>query len=522
MAAKQDIQILAELSEIQAKACGDRPAWVLGDRVTSYESFDGLANQVANAFAAEGVKPQARVAQIGKNSDFYYEMLFGAAKAGCVLVPVNWRLAPPEISYIINDAGAELLFVGKDFVDVIEGLLDQMPSVKKIIAIDGGHGAWPDYSAWRDAQKATKPTVKLNPKDVVVQMYTSGTTGHPKGAQLSNLNVCTQLQVGSDGIGHWTDDDVSLVVMPQFHIAGTAWGVFGFYAGAKNVIMEDVVLEEILTTIERERVTKMFVVPAVILFLIMTPETKETDFSSLGLIVYGASPITQGLLRQALDMFACDFAQVYGLTETSGAITYLAPEEHTSGNEKLLLSCGKPLGTVELKIVGEDGKEMPTGEIGEVACRTPLNMIGYWNLPDATKASIRGGWFYTGDAGYMDDEGYLYMHDRVKDMIISGGENIYPAEVESALSEHPAVADVGVIGVPDEEWGEAVKAMVVKAADQEVEEAELIAFARERIAGYKVPKSIDFVEALPRNPSGKILKREMREPFWKGHERQVS
>jgi len=309
--------------------------------------------------------------------------------------------------------------------------------------------------------------------------------------------------------------------MPQFHIAGTMWGIIGLYAGAEGVVMRDVVPAAILESIQRDRITKAFMVPAVILFLLQQPTCKDTDFSSLELIVYGASPMPMDLLRNAIKALGCGFAQVYGLTETTGAITYLGAEEHTADGSERMKSCGLPIGDVEVAIFDPMDKPVPTGEIGEIVCRTALNMKGYWNKPDATANAIRNGWFHSGDAGYMDADGYVYIYDRVKDMIISGGENIYPAEVESALFGHPAVADVAVIGVPDATWGEQVKAIVVKAPGADVDADALIAYTRERIAHYKAPKSVDFVDALPRNPSGKILKRTLREPYWEGHERQV-
>ncbi len=258
-----------------------------------------------------------------------------------------------------------------------------------------------------------------------------------------------------------------------------------------------------------------------ILFLLQAPQCANTDFSSLELIAYGASPAPIELLRNALKTFGCDFAQVYGLTETTGAITYLPPEDHSEDATERLKSCGKPMASVEIRIFDAMGRELAPGEVGEVVCRTPQVMLGYWNLPEATQAAIRDGWFHTGDAGYMDRDGYLYIYDRVKDMIISGGENIYPAEVENALFGHPAIADVAVIGVPDAKWGEAVKAVVVRKPGAAVSVQELIEFARARIAGFKLPSSIDFVDALPRNPSGKILKRELRKPYWGDQDRQV-
>jgi acyl-CoA synthetase (AMP-forming)/AMP-acid ligase II len=257
-----------------------------------------------------------------------------------------------------------------------------------------------------------------------------------------------------------------------------------------------------------------------ILFLLQAPQCRATDFSKLELILYGASPAPVDLIRNALKTFGCAFAQVYGLTETTGAITYLPPQDHVGRAAERLKSCGKPMTGVEIRILDASGHELPPGEVGEVVCRTAQNMLGYWNLPEATAAAIRDGWLHTGDAGYLDGDGYLYIYDRVKDMIISG-ENVYPAEVENALFGHPAIADVAVIGVPDETWGEAVKAVVVCKPGANVSAGELIEFARARIAGFKVPRSIDFVDALPRNPSGKLLKRELRKPYWADQERQV-
>ncbi|HEX8802832.1 MAG TPA: AMP-binding protein, partial [Acidimicrobiales bacterium] len=280
---------------------------------------------------------------------------------------------------------------------------------------------------------------------------------------------------------------------------------------------------EILRVIPGHRVTNAFMVPAVIQFLLATPGVESTDFSSLRALVYGASPITDSVLVAGMERFGCEFIQVYGLTETTGAITQLDGADHDPvGRPGLLRSCGRPYPWVEVRVVEPStGEDVPVGQVGELWTRSRQNMAGYWGKPSATAEAIDAdGWFRTGDAGYADADGYLYLHDRVKDMIVSGGENVYPAEVENVLMTHPGVADVAVIGVPDERWGEAVKAIVVPAGDRP-DPAEIVAFARERLAGYKLPKSVDFAEVLPRNPSGKLLKRELREPYWAGVERRV-
>jgi acyl-CoA synthetase (AMP-forming)/AMP-acid ligase II len=394
--------------------------------------------------------------------------------------------------------------------------------VRKIVALDDSPIEWESYAAWRERQSPLDPRVAVAGSDVVVQLYTSGTTGRPKGAQLTSDNLLALASAAVHEFRLVTDDDVSLVCMPFFHIGGLGYGLVSLYAGATNVILREVVPADILRTIAAHRVTKSFLVPAVILFLLQTPDIDETDLSSLGLISYGASPMPLELLRRAMSVFKCEFGQVYGLTETTGAITFLPPEDHDPNGNRRMRSCGKPFSTVQFRIVGGDGNDLPVGEVGEIMTRSPQNMKGYWNLPEETARAFCGEWLRTGDVGYLDEDGYLYIHDRVKDLIISGAENVYPAEVENVLFSHPAVADVAVIGVPDDQWGEAVTAMVVKRPGVEVSAEEIIAFARERMARYKAPKSVVFVETLPRNSSGKILKRELRAPYWAGRERQVS
>ncbi|MBV8336199.1 MAG: fatty acid--CoA ligase [Alphaproteobacteria bacterium] len=508
---------LAEIIRHQAAMQPERIALTFADRDTSYGALDRRASQVANGLIAAGLRPQSRVAILDKNHDSFFEIWFGAAKANAVLVPVNWRLAPPEIAFIVNDAEVEILFVGAEFLDILAAIRDQLAGVRKIVVIDR------DYAAWRHRQSTADPDLPTAGADVCVQMYTSGTTGRPKGAQLTNTNLLTELSL-LDTMGDWArwkNSDVSLVVMPLFHIAGSGYAMAGFFNGAQNVLLREVVPPQILDTIGQYRVTKACFVPAVILFLMQCPGIRDADLSSLQLIIYGASPIPAALLRSALEVFKCKFAQVYGLTETTAAITCLPPEEHVDPDSERLLSCGRALDGVEIRVVGPASESLPPRQVGEIVCRAALVMKGYWKLPEETAKAFDGDWFHTGDAGYLDEAGFLYIYDRVKDMIITGGENVYPAEVESALYGHPAIADVAVIGVPDERWGEAVKAMIVLKPDIQASEAEILAYARERIAGYKLPKTIDFVAALPRTPSGKILKRELRERYWQGQERQV-
>lgn len=516
------LKTVADISRIHAADRPDAVALDFHDRQTTYAELDARASRIAQGLMALGQRPGARLGYLGKNCDRYFEVLLGAFKARGVVVGVNWRLAPPEIAYVLNDAGCEVLFVGREFYPVVEKILPDCPQLKTVIAVDDDHPRWPAFDAWRDAQPATDPMLPIAPDDDVIQLYTSGTTGHPKGVQLTNANYLAILKAGEDmGVADYRPDDTILVAMPFFHVAGVNIGLFSLAQGSRGVVLGDIDPQTILKLIETKKVNHAFLVPAVILFLTQQPNVKETDFASLETISYGASPIAEDLLLRAKDIMGCRFIQVYGLTETTGGGTVLAPEDHEPGRGKLR-SCGRPAPGHAIRVAGPTGETLPTGEVGEILIQAPNVMKGYWNKADATAKALEGGWFRTGDAGYFDADGYLYIHDRVKDMIVSGGENIYPAEVENAIFGHPAVSDVAVIGVPDEKWGEAVKAIVVRKPGVEVVAADIVAYARERIAGYKLPKSVDFVEALPRNPTGKILRRELRAPYWEGRARHVN
>ncbi len=512
---------LGDIVRTHAAGQSEAVALVHEGRPTTYGELNRAANKVAQGLIAERIRPQARVAHLDKSSDLFFELLFGVAKAGAVMVSVNWRLAPPEVLHIVNDAGAEVLFVGEDFFPVIDKIRDELRTVRKIIALSRTHPGWESFANWRDRHGDVDPRLPAKPSDTAVQFYTSGTTGLPKGAELTNANFAYMFRVWTES-WHLEPGKRSIVCLPMFHIGGAGWGMAGLYAGARNYVVREFVPSQILDIVQNERIEVVLLVPAMILFLVQAPQVRETDLSSLRLIVYGAAPIPAELLKQARAIFKCGFQQVYGLTETTGAITLLPPEDHDPSDAKKLLSCGYAQEEVELRIIGDDGRDLPPGQVGEIAVRSPQVMGGYWKLPEATARAVRGDWFFTGDAGYLDEKGYLYIYDRVKDMIVSGGENIYPAEVESALFGHPAVADVAVIGVPDERWGEAVKAVVVRKAGADVTPGELVEWARARIAGYKLPKSVDFIDVLPRNPTGKILKRELRKAYWGDKERQVN
>jgi long-chain acyl-CoA synthetase len=510
---------LAGLVREHAATIGDHPAFTFEDRVLTYRDLDERSSRVAQGLRAAGLGAGDRVAVLDRNGLELFELLFGAAKIGAVLVAVNWRLAPAEMAYVVRDAGTRLLVVGTEFTDIV----DEVAGDVSTVLVAGAAAGLDSWDAWVDRHPAEDPGAGAGPDDVAMQFYTSGTTGLPKGAMLTNANVFALVSVVSELLG-MDADSVSLVAMPLFHVAGAGWAVFGLANGAHNVMLRDVDLPLILESIPRFGITHAVFVPAVLQFLLTVPGIDEVDFSSLEMIVYGASPISEDVLVRSIERFGTSFVQCYGLTETNGAVVVLPPEDHdpTGSRAHRLRSAGVALPGVELRVVDAAGADVPTGSVGEVWIRSPSNMSGYWNRPDETAAALDSeGWFRSGDAGSLDEDGYLYISDRVKDMIISGGENVYPAEVEHVLMAHPAVADVGVIGVPDDRWGEAVKAIVVRAPGSDPEPDELISWCRGRLAHYKCPTSIDWAELLPRNPSGKILKRELREPYWQGQDRKI-
>ena len=514
---------LADILRWRVNKDPDSIAHKFGDRETSYKQFDSYANKIAQGLIALDCDPDTRVAFLAKNSDYFFEFLYGTLKSRIVAVGVNWRLAPPEVSFILNDSKSEVLFVGSEFFGLIEQIKSELPHIKKIIAVGDNHNEWENFESWRDSQEDKDPLMKTLPDDDVIQLYTSGTTGHPKGVQLTNANFSNANIMATHGYYResFQEKAVNLVCMPVFHVAGTNMGLAGYVFGCKSIIIPEVDPTLILELIEKEKIENTLFVPAVILFLIQHPQVEKTDWSSLKTVVYGASPIAQDTLEKAIKIMDCEFWQVYGLTETNGAVTFLSPEDHDPSKGKLR-SCGKPGYGAEIKVVDKKGENLPTGKVGEIIIKSGNNMKGYWNRPEATNESVVDDWFYSGDAGFFDEEGFLFIHDRVKDMIVSGAENIYPAEVENALMSHREIVDAAVVGIPDDKWGEAVKGFVVLSEGADLEESEIISYARTQIAAYKCPRTIDFVSELPRNPSGKILRRELRDPYWEGKERQVS
>ena len=513
-----DIDFVADIARRHAQTRPDAQALWYDDESISYAQFDQLTSQCAQALIAAGVRPGDRVGTLAKGNADFYVLWFGCLKAGACLTPVNWRLAPPEIGFILKDAGCRLLVVGGDYAPIIPGL--DLPELTTIIQFEPGHAHWPVFRDWISRYPATDPKLAALPDDDVIQLYTSGTTGLPKGVQLTETNYAACFAGATQVWASFNPGDGVLVAMPLFHVAGANLGMLGLLQGARVVIMREVDIGLLLKQVEAHRIAHAFMAPAIINMVLQHPDQAAADLSSLTHIYYGASPISEEVLTRAQARFGSSFMQLYGLTETIGGGAYLSPEAHDPALGKLR-ACGKPTPGYEIRVRLE-GRDAAIGEVGEIEIRSPGIMKGYWNRPEATAAAIdASGWFKSGDAGFFDADGYLFIHDRVKDMIVSGGENIYPAEVENALMSHPDVADAAVIGVPDDRWGEAVKAIIVLRAGAHLEAASIIAHCRAQIAGYKAPKTIDLIDVLPRNPSGKVLRRELRDPHWAGRTRQV-
>lgn len=514
------IAAVANVPRIQAHTRGAAIAVVFEGATTTYAELERRSNQVARALVRSGVKPQDRVAILARNCDRFFEIAFGTAKARACLTPINFRLSAQEVACVLQDSNASVFFVAPELLSAAKRAVHDLPRRPTLIALDRVPGEDPAYEDWRDAASTDELTLKSAPDDDVLLLYTSGTTGRPKGVRLSNGNYrfFFQMRTRVAGFDYQADETV-LIVMPLYHVAGVNISLAGFAGGSRVIVEKGFEPGAVLRLIERERVSHVFLAPSMIQRLLQQPEIGMTDLSSLRTIAYGASPIAEEVLARAKAAFGCSFVQFYGMTESTGAGTYLAPSDHQGAAK--LRSCGKPWPGVEVRVVDERGRTLPARQVGEIAMRGGHVMKGYWRQEDTTAKTIPDGWLRTGDAGYFDEDGYLYVHDRVKDMIVTGGENVYPAEVENAIVGCPGVIDVAVVGVPSERWGEEVKAIVVADPEHPPPADSIIAWSKARIAAYKAPKSIDFVAELPRNSAGKVQRRELRLRYWQERDRVI-
>lgn len=517
-----DFERMQTLPELLACHADVRPAAVALEfegRSTTYAELQQHTDALARSLVQQVPQRGQRIAYLGKNSDRYFALVFAAAKAGLVLVPLNCRLAPDEWHYILQDSGATQLFVDDGFEAQGQALCERL-GLAPVQSLADGPG-WTRLLTPGPAPAAAAPA---RPADVVLQIYTSGTTGRPKGAMLTHGSLLALREPGLRAGLSWfpRPGDASLVVMPVAHIAGTAYGLFGLHSGGRLVIAREFDAAEVWPLLARSRTSHMLLAPTALRMLLEDPQAASTPLPHLRFITYGGSPISPELLAQAVRRLGCGLAQMYGMTEASGGVVALTPEDHREGLPHRLASAGRAMLGVELRIVGRTGNPLPSGHAGEIQVRSRAVMAGYWRQPEATAETIsRDGWLRTGDIGVLDPDGYLTVVDRAKDTIVSGAENIYPQEVENVLTRHPDVAEAAVIGIPSPRWGEEVKAVIVPRAGAQIDAAHLLGWAREHLAGFKVPKSVDLVDALPRNPNGKVLRRVLREPYWRDQSRKV-
>ncbi len=489
----------------------DASALTFGVDSWSFAQLHAGSARAGQALRAAGVQPGDRVALLTKNRAECFELMFACSMVGAVMAGLNWRLSAREIAAIVADAAPRVLLVADEEEPLLRELAPEVAASIRIVRLDR------DYAAWRDAAPAEDPGHAGAPDEVALLLYTSGTTGLPKGVMITNEGMAYTQRLGEAwGMG---PDSVNLVAMPMFHIGGCGYGTSTMTRGGHTVLLREVNPAVIVDCIARHRVTHTFLVPTVVQSLLAVEGVGQADLSSLQLLMYGAAPMGDVLLRRAMDMLRCRFIQAYGMTETAGTVAVLPPEDHEpeGPRARLLNSVGRAYPWVDLRVVDPTTlDDAPAGQVGELWIRSRMVMKGYWNQPGETAKALvtqegdGGPWLRTGDAAFLDDQGYIFLFDRFKDMIISGGENIYPAEIENVLNGHPAVREVAVIGVPHPRWGETPRAVVVLRVGQQATAEELIAYTRERLAHYKCPTSVVFADTLPRNASGKLLKRELR------------
>lgn len=514
-----EVRTLGDFIAYHGRKTPDKRALVYGDRHISFAEYDQQSNRIANGLIGRGVQIADRVVFLGQNSPDFYFSLIGTAKVGAAFTVLNWRLAIPELAQLIGDSQAKLAIVEREMEEMWNEALAQSGKLVETVWIDENDSLESQMADQSDAE----PEIWISEDETAIQLYTSGTTGIPKGVMLTHggfnrMRLCEHFEPSYV----WEDDDIFINPLPNFHLLSIGIAFQCLYNGVAISIVRQFDPGLILETIERDRPTLLTLTPTMIQMLLDHPNGETTDYSSLRLTLYAGSAISLGLIKRAVKLMPCKFMQFYGATEANGAFSILRPEEHDLEDEEKLKSCGRPLPLIEFRILDGEGNEVPDGVPGELVVRSPAITMGYWNQPEVTAKVMANGWYHTGDVAKRDSEGLYYIVDRVKDMIVSGGENIYSAEVENVLSTHPKVGAVSVIGVPDDRWGEAVKACIVLKPGEEVTEEELLTWSRDFLSGYKIPKSVDFMESFPLVPSGKVSKKDLRAPYWGDSDRGVA
>ncbi len=509
----------SEFLMISAAIVPDRTAMVFEGKRTTFEELQSRVNRLASALGALGVSAGDRIAVLQVNTDSVIETYFAAAKLDAVFVPLNFRARADEVAYMVNDSGPKALLVGGRYMDMVESISPQLESVEHIVAMDEPKDGWLSYSDMIENSEEADLWPLSDDDDLSVLMFTAGTTGFPKGVMLSHNSFSSYILSNVSPADPEVEES-NILTVPLYHIAGMQAMMSAIYGGRSLIIQRQFEAREWMTLVETERADRAMVVPTMLKMLMDHEDFHKHDMSSLQVITYGAAPMPVEVIRRAIVEFPnAQFINAFGQTETAATITMLPPEDHVLNGSpeeverklRRLASIGKPLADVEVRIVDENGEDVPGRETGEIVARGDRLMKGYWGQESATAETIRNGWLFTGDLGYMDEDGYIFLAGRARDFIKRGGEMISPEEVEQVLHSHPDIDEAAIIGVPDLDWGERVRALVVARPGREVDESDVIEFCRQRMASFKKPESVVVLSELPRNPLGKVLKRVLRD-----------
>ncbi len=498
----------------------ERTAVVFEEHRLTYRQLDERVNRLANALLSKQISRQDRLTVLSENTHKYLEIYFAASKIGISVTPLNYRLADEEIIQIVRDSESTVFIVGDGYEDRAHAMQEALESIRLWIAMDTAADGFESYEEMVAGGSAVDPGIKVEEDEMAILMYTGGTTGLPKGVMMSHRGLMTAF-LGAIVMCGFRRDDITCFVLPLFHVS--FWSAFAVLLVQGTVVVSRrPEVDGMLKLIQDEKCTHINAVPTLYGWMLQKTDVDAYDLSSLRLITYAGSPFPPETLKRCILKFGPIFEQAYAMTECIGG-TFLQMEDHVLEGERsrLLSSAGKPCPNVDVCVKDEQGNDRPPGEIGEIAIRGKCMMLGYWKNPELTARAIRNGWYHTGDMGLIDDEGYLFMVDRKADMIVTGGENVYPKEVEDVLNQHPAVSMAAVVSAPDEKWGERVQAAVVLQAGQTATKEELIAHCKEHLAGYKCPKEIDFFDRLSTTAVGKILRKDMKKKYWQGYDRTV-
>jgi acyl-CoA synthetase (AMP-forming)/AMP-acid ligase II len=500
---------IGDIPGLGARLHPDRDALIFAERGQhqTYAQLNSLSNGFAALLCQRGIRAGDRIAYLGKNSDLFYLVLFGAIRAHAVVVAINWRLAVPEVRFQVADSESRLLICDADLMPLAEQAVRGLPHVPALLVTEGDGGLRQILAP----APATGSTPTRN--DIILQLYTSGTTGRPKGVLLSHeaLSIARHAELMSADFAHVRHGCISLSAMPNFHIGGMSWVLIGLVRLGTVVITADASVANMLKLIRQYSVEHSWMVPTLIRGLVDGLRHDPRNVPRFSGMFYGAMPMDEALLRESLELFGCSFLQFFGMTEAGGSATALAPRDHDLSRPHLLRSVGRPYPGVSVEIRDPERRLLACGEPGEIWIKSPTVMCGYWNLPERTAESLVDGWYASGDGGYLDEEGYLYLTDRIKDMIVTGGENVYPVEVEQALRLHPDIVEAAVVGVPDPRWGERVVAVLELRPNRAPAVESLITFCRQHLADYKCPKRMEFTATLPRTASGKVQRAVVRQ-----------